>query len=257
MQRSWGALQVRFMSRSSASQESSDRTIAVLLSTMRSGSTLLKALLAQAPDISDLPETDFQPYADAAKRDRLEALSDERILLLKRPGWFNEVGRYPRLPAHPNVKAIALVRDTYAFGLSARRMVFRHVPFLQRSGLGNRFLVERYWRGVNQRLLDLSRRDEMPTYLVRYEDVLADPIGQTAAMFKFLGSDQTDGVETYSRPEGYSWQWGKDDGGAVIKSLKVQPQRPIDYADRKLFAAIKGSEATLQLRRELGYPELP
>ncbi len=233
------------------------KTIGVLLSTMRSGSTLLKALLAQAPDISDLPETDFQSYADASQQADLEELSDERILLLKRPGWFNEIGRYPRIPDHPNVKAIALIRDAYAFGFSARRMVFRYVPFLQRSGLGNRFLVERYWCGVNQQLLTMSRRNEVPTLLVRYEDVLTDPIGQTAAMFKFLGSDQTEGVETYSRPDGYSWRWGKDDGGAVIKSLKVQPQRPIDYADRKLFAAIKNSEPTLKLRRELGYPDLP
>ncbi len=237
--------------------ESEGKTIGVLLSTMRSGSTLLKALLAQAPDISDLPETDFQLFADPAKRAELEGLSDERILLLKRPGWFNDIGRYPRLPAHPDVRAIALIRDTYAFGLSARKMAFRHVPFLQRSGWGNRFLVERYWRGVNQCLLDLSRQNEVPTLLVRYEDVLTDPIGQTAAMFKFLGSSQTEGVETYGRPESYSWQWGKDDGGAVIKSLKVQPQRPIDYADRKLFAAIKNSAPTLELRRELGYPELP
>ncbi|MDA8528251.1 sulfotransferase [Opitutaceae bacterium] len=245
------------MSPETASPDPDGKTIGVLLSTMRSGSTLLKALLAQAPDISDLPETDFQRYVAPAQRTELEGLSDERILLLKRPGWFNDIGRYPRLPDHPNVRAIALVRDTYAFGLSARKMAFRHVPFLQRSGLGNRFLVERYWRGVNQRLLDLSRENEVPTLLVRYEDVLTDPIGQTAAMFKFLGSSQTAGVETYSRPQGYSWRWGKDDGGAVIKSLKVQPQRPIDYADRKLFAAIKSSEPTLKLRRALGYPDLP
>ena len=245
------------MSLASASSAPVGKTIAVLLSTMRSGSTLLKALLAQAPDISDLPETDFQRYADPAMRAELEGLSDERILLLKRPGWFNDIGRYPRLPDHPNLRAVALVRDTYAFGLSARKMAFRHVPFLQQSGWGNRFLVERYWRGVNQRLLDLSRQKEVPTLLVRYEDVLADPIGQTAAMFTFLGSAQSEGVETYSPPEGYSWRWGKDDGGAVIKSLKVQPQRPINYTDRKLFAAIKNSEPTLKLRRELGYPDLP
>ena len=36
----------------------------LLLSTMRSGSTLLKALLANAPDISHLPEVDWQQQAD-------------------------------------------------------------------------------------------------------------------------------------------------------------------------------------------------
>jgi hypothetical protein len=110
---------------------------------------------------------------------------------------------------------------------------------------------------VNRQLLTLDQQKEVPTLLVRYEDVLEDPIGQTAAMFAFLGSEQTEGVETYGRPKNYSWSWGKDDGGAVIKSLRVQPQRPIDYADRKLFASIKNSEPTLKLRRELGYPDLP
>ena len=245
------------MNPETASPDPDRKTIGVLLSTMRSGSTLLKALLAQAPDISDLPETNFQRYVDPAKRTELEGLSDERILLLKRPGWFNEIGRYPRLPDYPDVRAIALVRDAYAFGLSARKMAFRHVPFLQRAGMGNRFLIERYWHGVNRQLLTLDQQKEVPTLLVRYEDVLEDPIGQTAAMFAFLGSEQTEGVETYGRPKNYSWSWGKDDGGAVIKSLRVQPQRPIDYADRKLFASIKNSEPTLKLRRELGYPDLP
>lgn len=224
---------------------------------MRSGSTLLKALLAQAPDVSDLPETDFQKYAHDGGNSELEALSPEPILVLKRPGWFNEIGKYPRLPVHPRLKRIALVRDAYAFGLSARKMAFRHLPFLQRSGIGNRFLIERYWGGVNRRLLELSQEDPAATLLVRYEDVLADPIGQTKALFEFLGSNQTAGIETYERPKSYSWQWGKDDGGAVIKSLRVQPPRPIDYADQKLLAAIKNSEPTLKLRRELGYPDLP
>jgi len=238
-------------------EKSEQKTVAVLLSTMRSGSTLLKALLAQAPDVSDVPETDFQKYGHDGGNAELEALSAEPILVLKRPGWFNEIGRYPRLPAHPRLKRIALVRDAYAFGLSARKMTFRHLPFLQRSGIGNRFLIERYWGGVNRRLLELTQKDPETTLLVRYEDVLVDPIGQTKALFEFLGSSQTEGIETYERPKSYSWQWGKDDGGAVIKSLRVQPPRPIDYADRKLFAAIKNSPQALKLRRDLGYPDLP
>ena len=110
---------------------------------------------------------------------------------------------------------------------------------------------------MNRRLLELTQEDPETTLLVRYEDVLVDPIGQTKALFEFLGSRQTEGIETYERPKSYSWQWGKDDGGAVIKSLRVQPPRPIDYADRKLFAAIKNSPQALKLRRDLGYPDLP
>ena len=224
---------------------------------MRSGSTLLKALLAQAPDISDLPETDFQHYARGGSIEELESLGKEPLLLLKRPAWFNEVGKYPQLPEHPRLKRIVLVRDAYANGLSLRKMFFRHVPFLQKTGLGNSFLLERYWSGVNRRLLEFAQADAVNTVLVRYEDVLKNPRGETARLFAFLGSAQTEGVETYQKPQGYEWRWGKDDGGAVIKSLRVQPPRPIDYADGKLTLAIKGSAVTQSLRRDLGYPDLP
>jgi hypothetical protein len=245
------------MSETSPESVAPPKTIALLLSTMRSGSTLLKALLAQAPDISDLPETDFQKYQGPDARQKIEALSPEPILVLKRPGWFTDIGRYPRMPAAQGVKRIVLVRDAYANGLSARKMVFRHVPWLQRSGLGNRFLVERYWVGVNRRLLQLTQADPDDTLLVRYEDVLRDPRGETARLFAFLGSAQTDGIDTYGKPRSYDWTWGKDDGGAVIKSLKVQAPRELTFDDRKLFATIKNSAAVQSLRQDLGFPTLP
>ncbi len=233
------------------------RTVAVLLSTMRSGSTLLKALLAQAPDVSDLPETDFQKFRGPGASARMAALSAEPILLLKRPGWFTDIGRYPRMPEVPRVKRIVLVRDAYANLLSVRKMMFRHLPWLQRSGWGNRFIVSRYWTGTNSRLLDVSEADPANTMLVRYEDVLAEPVDLTAKLFAFLGSSQSEGLDTYGNPEGYDWRWGRDDGGAVIKSLKVQAPRSITYDDRKLFAAIRSCAATQSLRRKLGYPDLP
>ncbi len=233
------------------------RTVAVLLSTMRSGSTLLKALLAQAPDVSDLPETDFQKYQGPAAAAQIGALSEEPILLLKRPGWFTDIGRYPKMPDVPQVKRIVLVRDAYANLLSVRKMMFRHVPWLQRSGWGNRFLVDRYWTGVNRRLLRMVQADAAHTRLVRYEDVLVDPVGETARLFAFLGSAQTEGINTYRKPRGYDWRWGRDDGGAVIKSLQVQAPRDITYDDRKLLAAIRDSAAARNLRQELGFPALP
>ncbi len=233
------------------------KSVVVLLSTMRSGSTLLKALLAQAPDVSDLPETDFQRFADGGDPAALEALSAAPILLLKRPAWFNEVARYPRLPEVPGLRRIVLVRDAYENLLSLRRMMFRHLPFLVRTGLGNRFLGQRYWLGVNQRLVTLAAADPATTRLVRYEDVLRDPVGETAKLFAFMGSAQRDGVSSYGKPDGYEWKWGRDDGGEKIKSLQVQPPRPPVYDDPKLLAAIKDSAALQRLRQELRYPELP
>ena len=249
-------------SRSSRNQNltvphSSPKTVAVVLSTMRSGSTLLKALLASAPDVSDLPETDFQAFADSAQHDRLYGLSDDPILLLKRPGWFNEIGRYPRLPTVSNLRKIVLVRDVYQNVLSVRKMAFRHLPFLVNTGVGNQFFCARYWHDINARLWQIAEADPENTLLLRYEDLLADPIIHTARLFAFIGSAQTRGIDTYDRPSAYQWGWGRDDGGDTIKSLKVQSPRLETYTDHKLIGAIKSSPEVLKLRMQLGYADLP
>jgi hypothetical protein len=236
---------------------SSPKTVAVVLSTMRSGSTLLKALLATAHDVSDLPETNFQAFADSAQHDRLYGLSDEPILVLKRPGWFNEIGRYPRLPTGLNLRKIVLVRDVYENVLSIRKMAFRHLPFLIKTGIGNRFFCERYWHDTNARLRQITEADPQTTLLLRYEDMLADPITHTARLFAFIGSAQTQGIDTYGRPSAYQWGWGRDDGGDTIKSMKVQSPRPQTYTDPELLGTIKSSPTVLKLRRQLGYADLP
>ena len=245
------------MSVSAPAMLPSPRTVAVLLSTMRSGSTLLKALLAQAPDVCDLPETDFQRFANERRVTELWGLGEEPILLLKRPGWFNEIGRYPRLPAVAGLKRIVLVRDAYANLLSIRRMAFRHVPWLVNTGLGNRWFTRRYWHGINAPLVDLAEADPAHTRLVRYEDLLAAPEKVTADLFAFLGSAQATGFKRYAPPADYEWTWGRDDGGPTIRTLEVQAPRAPDYADAKLLAAIKRCDATQRLRRRLAYPDLP
>ena len=59
--------------------ETQSRTIAIELSTMRSGSTLLKALMSAAPDISSLPEVNFAKFQSHDAQQRIEALCPERI----------------------------------------------------------------------------------------------------------------------------------------------------------------------------------
>jgi hypothetical protein len=238
-------------------ESEASKTVAVLLSTMRSGSTLLKALLATAPDVSDLPETDFQRFTGERACSRLCALGPEPILVLKRPAWFNEIGRYPRLPEVPRLKRIVLVRDAYPNVLSIRRMLFRHVPLLLRTNVGNRFLVERYWFPITERLAGLAAVDPIDTRLVRYEDVLEDPEGETARLFEFLGSARTEGTATYGAPADYEWKWGSDDGGERIRTLSVGRPREETSVDTRLAATISRSASVSALRRRLGYSAPP
>ena len=224
-----------------------------IASTMRSGSTLLKALLAVAEDVSDLPEFNFQSLSEQTGMKRVQSLSEKPIVVMKRPAWFHEAGAYPRIPQLPNRKVILLVRDVYETVTSLRKMVFRKAAPLTGS-IGNRFLVRHYWTGVMKRLLSL---EGLPDYrMLRYEDLVANPIDQTAGLFRFIGSSRTEGTDTY-RPPGHGWSWGRDDGGQVIQSLKVRPPKPAQYRDTALLRCIQNNAEVLGLRERLGYGPLP
>ncbi len=120
---------------------------------MRSGSTLLKALMAAAPDISSLPETNFQKFQSATAASEIASLCDERIVVLKRPAWFNETKRYPKLPNVPNAKRVIIARDVHTTTASLRKMVFRKVESWAPRSIDNWF-ANKYWAPVYANLLD-------------------------------------------------------------------------------------------------------
>lgn len=226
--------------------------IVCVASTMRSGSTLLKALLAEADDVSNLPEKDFQKFhrqPDAATV--IQALDDHPIVVLKRPGWYNEIGRYPRLPNVEGLKTIVLIRDVYDTVESLRKMTFRKLaPWVGRFVDG--WLAKRYWLGMTQELLNLYQQNGRDTHLVRYEDLTSNPIEETKKLFGFVGSSQTEGVDTYSKPDDFRWRWGSDDNSENIKSLKVQARPRRSQTNERLLQIMETPEIE-EFRRKLGY----
>ena len=230
------------------------KVIVAVVSTMRSGSTLLKALLAEANDVSNLPEVNFQRFQGVNARQEIEAIDSAPILVLKRPGWFHETSTYPQLPPVENVKTIALVRDAYETVRSLKKMVFRKAHGYL-GFLANGWLVG-YWTRIVSRIHEHSTAST-DVHLVRYEDILADPKTETAKLFKFIESACERGVDTYQAPRDFEWKWGQDDGGPRIKSLRVLQPVPHKYDDRRLLSTIKKSAAAMQLRQQLGYPVLP
>ncbi len=207
------------------------RQLVVIASTMRSGSTLLKALLASAPDVSDLPEVNFQRWSNAKfskdldQVSRLAQLAPERILVLKRPAWFQESKHYPRLPTVLGTKAILLVREPYDTVQSLRKMVFGFAESLLRPAV-DRWLLKSYWQPVTCKLLELAAKPDERFCLVSYEALVAQPIPITQRLFEFIGSDQKTGLDTYQPPRGRRWRWGTDDNSEKIRSLQVKPPRP-------------------------------
>ncbi len=235
----------------SPTKEPQEKTIALELSVMRSGSTLLKALMAAAPDISSLPETNFQKFQSEKAASEIASLCDERIVVLKRPAWFNETKRYPKLPNVPDAKRVILARDVHTTTASLRKMVFRKAEPLAPKSIDN-WLANKYWAPVHANLLDRFPDDGISNFWIRYEDLVQEPVEWTGKLFRFLGSDRTEGVDSYPPPQGYDWKWGSDDGGDKIKSLTVQapkvPQSSMDILER-----VQALPEVASVRSRLGY----
>lgn len=225
------------------------RTVVTIVSTMRSGSTLLKALLAEAEDISSLPEVNFQKYTGQDALELIGSLDDSPIIVLKRPAWYHEANTYPRLPNVESLKMIALVRDAYETVKSLKKMTFRSAHRMV-GNLVDRFLLS-YWCKVVSRIVDLAEQSSAP--LVRYEELVANPEPVTRRLFQYLESNRIEGVDQYRVPSSYEWKWGKDDGGPRIRELRVLPPEPHGYQDEGLVRAIQRMDNVVELRRRLGY----
>ncbi len=231
--------------------DSTEKQIVIELSTMRSGSTLLKALLGSLDDTSSLPEIDFQKFQSPDARQEIEVLSDKPIVILKRPAWFNEGKRYPKLPNANKLKQVILTRDVATNVISLRKMVFRKIePFIP-QWLDILF-ANLYWAPVYKSLLTKFPKSDSSNFWLRYEDLVENPIYWTEKLFTFIGAQETAGIDSYRKPE-YKWQWGTDDGGDKIKSLKVQPNPlPVERI-KKIHQSLKNSPLVHETRKALGY----
>ncbi len=227
------------------------KTIALELSVMRSGSTLLKALMSAAPDISSLPETNFQKFQSDNAEEEVSSFSEERIIVLKRPAWFNEIDSYPRLPNVADHKRVILARDVHTTTASLRKMAFRKAEPLVPK-LADNWLANRYWAEVYLNLLQRFPDDGISNFWIRYEDLVSDPIEWTGKLFRFLGSERSEGTDSYPPPSGYDWKWGTDDGGEKIKSLKVQAPR-IPQSSLAILDRVRNLPSVKKAREKLGY----
>ncbi len=218
---------------------------------MRSGSTLLKALLGSLDDTSNLPEIDFQKFQSSDARSQIEQLSDQPIIILKRPAWFNEGKRYPKLPNADGVKRIILTRDVATNIISLRKMAFRKAePFIPQWM--DILIANLYWARVYGSLIEKFPASDASNFWLRYEDLVADPIQWTEKLFKFIGSRTTEGIDSYAKPD-YKWQWGTDDGGPKIRSLKVQASPLPLKRIARIHHSLRNSPEVHRVREALGY----
>lgn len=165
-------------------EASRQKTIVFIVSTMRSGSTLLKSLLATAPDISHLPETDFSKYR-GNRSWRLKTLSSDPIIVIKKPASFEDEN-YPHLPQLPRTKTIILIRDAYESVRSLKKMVDEVYPALG-GQWGLQELLENYWLPITASLTKETERLTPDQILIRYEDLIQAPIPTTDKAKELFG----------------------------------------------------------------------
>ena len=225
------------------------KKIVLIMCSARSGSTLLKALLAEAPEASNLPEFNFYQYKN---KYQLYAnayhLSKNKIILLKQPFFYaynEEISRW-RIPGLKNIRIIILIRDAYGVIKSVKKMPKKPLEEYNNCKFVNQ------WYLTYSRIIRKINNTNRQVQFVKYEDLLNDPISITKHLFSFIGSNKVEGVDSYKKPINFEWQWGADDGGKKIKSLTVINKMD-DYDDKDLLKEICKSEKAEALRKKLGY----
>ena len=227
------------------------KTVVLIMCSMRSGSTLLKALLAEAHDVSNLPEIDFRQFLSHKYRLYNQAyyLSKKRIVVLKFPHPFLGARDKQFIQQTDRMKIIVLVRDVPGVVKSLEKMP-KEAKF---NFMGKKEYLN-YWCDVYESILDSVRLMKRKIYFVRYEDLIKNPKAVTKEIFSFIGSEKQEGAETYHKPKNFEWGWGHDDGGEEIKKLRVLPDGDrIDEVDSELEAMIAGSSRVSYLREKFGY----
>ncbi len=219
------------------------KRIVVVLSSMRSGSTLLKSLLGQAPDISLLDEFHFIPYARRNKYffyHLVSRLSDKPIVVLKKP--YNNVPEHLELYGKTPLEdalTIVLYRGPYETLLSLKALQAR-----KGYGVFDDERCVKYWCDTYRAILENVAIGPR-TLFVRYEDLTTHPRERTEQIFRFLGSSQEAGIGGYGA---YDWRSGLDDDSDKIRSGSVQRAEPADPAkDPGLYAEIQQSAEVARL----------
>lgn len=223
------------------------KNIIFIVSSMRSGSTLLKAVLAEGGDVSHLPEVDFQKFSNNLYNfyRQVYGLSQKRILVLKYPG----VAMIPLTPVSERVKVIVLIRDTYEV---VQSIIKRNKDTELRTKTKSEWVE--YWAKTYRRILTSVNNSAFQKCFLRYEDLIQNPKEVTKKLFAFIGSSRIEGADHYSKPTDFEWEWGKDDGGEKIKKLQIF-REVRERNDTELIKCIEQNELARDLRIKFGYTQ--
>jgi hypothetical protein len=204
------------------------KKIVFIASSMRSGSTLLKALLGHAHDVSHLSETRFPRTKLSPRSEKyfqyytVFTMSRSPIIVLKFPSWFADATTYPYLPNLP-VRVIVLLRNPERVLASLEK--WTHI-IENDFGEKSRSDYQQYIFEVTRSLARLYFGEHgYPVHLVSYEELVSEPKKVTQKLFRFICSSEREGFDCYSQG-GARWEWGVDDGSPKIRTGRVIADTP-------------------------------
>lgn len=209
-----------------------------LLSSMRSGSTLLRSLLDTHPEITaphemHLGELALRKRTDGVAKSQLALGLDENDLLILL--WDRVLYRQLQLSGK-SVIVDKTPKNTFEWkriqaGWPSARFILllRHPEQIFRSlessrgDQGN----EHHFRTVNRyaRTLDAARK-RLDCVVVRYEDLTADAAGETQRICAYLGIGWDERMLDYGS-SGITYVRGLGDWSENIRSGKVQAAAPL------------------------------
>lgn len=196
---------------------------AIIYSSMRSGSTLLKALLGTNSQISHIPEVPYMewPRTRYSFYYHLWRIARQPIVVLKKPCFYSEVPYYPFLPPVPFFP-IVLIRNPIDTVLSLARRIQENKRVKRAFDTYGKSLLD-YWCEVYRAIYERLEARALTPHIVFYEELTLSPDSVTEKLFRALGAKNTEGVKNYE-PYG-KWLWGMDDAGERIRTLTVN-RRP-------------------------------
>ncbi len=212
---------------------------------MRSGSTLLKAILATRAEVTNLPETPRHIIHSILSN------VTQKIIVIKRPRGYFFDDDYPGFFVKDTEKGIIIVRNPYDTVISLHKMnIINH---WKRIFDFNEHTLLQYWKNTYERLLKLSNKKNI--LVTKYESLTKSPIEETSRIFRFVNTLDKSGTNVYNHPNKFNWKWGTDDGGELIKTLKVQYSTR-EFSNKKLIKLIRHDCLIQDILKRFGYSRM-
>ncbi|WP_412520652.1 sulfotransferase [Actinomadura madurae] len=206
-----------------------------ILSSVRTGSTLLRAVLGGHPELHAPHETHlgditvgFESRQVAASMERLGHTERELRFLLWDAVLAEELARSGKRHLVNKSPNDVFIRDEIVDCWPDARFIFllRHPSAILRS-----WHTARPYYSEADRIADIVRyceaveaaRQELPGPAVRYEDLIGDPAGTVRGLCGFLGVEYQEDMLDYGKAGTDSFVPGLGDWMGKIHSGRIQP----------------------------------